>query len=263
MDIRTKRLSSSLLTAGGGLKKWQIAYVIVAFLLAVVLVVSGMRMSNQPQQIWLEFAKAGLQLGILSVIGGGVAVALRKLESLREEQRALTEYRLRVLCDITTSYNQIKAARRILRAFGFRPSTPRQLSPDEVVEFRAQMKSLNQAQLAMESLKREVKVRANDFCNDQELYGALEKVEHYIGHVIKDWEDNGVSVVAGAKTAVVTSMENLHAFLGPHNFLGPHKESFEENAAKPMELLQCRIGLLLAKRSRERRLRLNEKHCQE
>lgn len=219
------------------LKKLFIPAVVIAGLaLAVGLVVLGARMVPQnADQIWIEIAKAGTQLGILSIIGGGIAAALRRLESVREERRHLNEYCLSVLRDVTTSYNRIKAVRRILRAFGFNSGTTRPLAPDQVVEFHAQMKSLNEAQLALERLKREVRVRSNVFREHQQLQGALETVEEYVGGVLKDWEKHGIEVVAGAAPAVLTSMGQLQ------KFLDSSEAGFKESAANPMELLEDRI----------------------
>jgi hypothetical protein len=107
--------------------------------LAVGVVVFGAKMAHH-DPIGTEIAKAGMQLAIVTIIGGSITWILRHVERLREEHRSLNEYRLNVLQEVTTSYNQIKAVRRTLRAFGFTaPNTP--LTHDQVMEFRAQMKS--------------------------------------------------------------------------------------------------------------------------
>jgi hypothetical protein len=219
---------------GINLKKLLIRAVVAGLALALVLVVFGAKMANDRNQIWIEIAKTGAQLGILSIIGGGVATALRLLESLREEQRTLNQYRLSVLRDITTSYNQIKAVRRTLRAFGFKaPASP--LSPDQVTEFRAQMKALNEAQLALERLKRELTVRPDCFYEAGQIQCELKTAERYIGHVLDDWQEHGVDIVAGVPPTVMTPMGNLQAFLRESD------EGFQAGAAEPMERLQALI----------------------
>jgi hypothetical protein len=231
---------------GTDLTKLLIGAVILGLALAVALLVFGAKMAqNAGNQIWIEIAKAGAQLGIISIIGGGVAFALRRLESLREEHRTdlesrreerriLNEYRLNVLRDVTNSYNRIKAVRRTLRAFGFRASAS-PLTPDQVTEFHSQMKSLNEAQLALERLKREVKVRSDSFCEAQQIENGLETAERYINHVIKDWEEHGVNIVAGAAPTVITSMRSLQAFLDES------ETAFQDGAAKPMTSVQALI----------------------
>jgi hypothetical protein len=228
------------------LKLLSIGFVILGLALAIALVVFGAKMAPKLRdQFWIEIAKAGAQLGIISIIGGGIALALRLLESLRQEDRAhlesrreerriLNEYRLNVLRDVTTSYNRIKAVRRTLRAFGFRaPASP--LTPDQVTEFRSQMKSLNEAQLALERLKREVKVQSDSFCEAEQIRQELETAEKYINHVIEDWEQHAVNVVAGAVPTVITSMRSLQ------DFLDKPQKGFGKGAADPIESVQNRI----------------------
>jgi uncharacterized protein (UPF0335 family) len=218
------------------LKKLLTGVVIGGLILAAGLVLFGAKMAHEKgDQIWIEIAKAGVQLGILSIIGGGIAAVLRRLESLREEQRTLNEYRLNVLRDVTTSYNQIKAVRRILRAFGFNSRMTRPLAPDQVTEFHTQMKSLNEAQLALERLKREVVVRSHAFSEYQKLQEALTTVEGYIGDVLKNWEEHGLDIVVGAAPSVLISMERLQGFLDSP------EAGFRKGAAEPMDLLQDRI----------------------
>jgi hypothetical protein len=123
--------------------------VIATLLFAVGFITLGVAMGADWHQIGFEIAKAGAQLAILSVIGGAFAAALKYLESTREERRRLNGYRLSVLRSLTISYNRIKAVRRTLRAFGFDAGNPRPLTVEQVTEFHVQMKSLNEAQLAV------------------------------------------------------------------------------------------------------------------
>jgi hypothetical protein len=223
--------------------------------LAVALVVFGATMAqlHPRDQIWIEVAKAGLQLGIIVIIGGGITAVLKyseslrtdhqtQLERLRQERRSLNDYRLNVLRNVTTSYNQTKAVRRTLRAFGFSAPTSA-LTPEQVIEFRVQMKSLNDAQLALEHLKREACVRSEAFRESQEdtfrgssgIEANLDKAETYIHDVLEDWEKQGVDVVVGAAPAVLASMGKLKGFLDSSD------KGFEQGAAEPMRQIQDQI----------------------
>jgi hypothetical protein len=209
------------------------AFVICGLAFAVMLVVFGTRMAHRDhdQTIWMEIAKAGIQLGSLSIIGGGIAVLWRRLESLRAEHRLLNEYRLSLLREVTCSYNEIKAVRRTLRAFGFTsPTDP--LTPDQVTEFRAQMKVLNAAQLALERWRREVEVRAKSFHKNEEIKAVLIEAEGYIGEILDEWEKEGVRVVAGASTTAIASMPHLQPFLDKAY------KGFKEHAAEPLKRLE-------------------------
>ena len=217
------------------LMKLLIGPMVVGLALALGLVMFGAIMVQRPphDQIWIEIAKAGLQLGIVSIIGGGITLILKRFERRQEERRTLNEYRLKVLHDVTTSYNQIKAVRRTLRAFGFK--TPRSLlTLDQVIEFRGQMKSLDEAQLALERLKREVRVRSDSFCKAQQIQCALVTAEEYIQDVLKDWETKGVDIIVGAAPNVPASMGKLQTFLDK----AEKEKGFTQGVADPMELIE-------------------------
>jgi hypothetical protein len=213
-----------------------LATVFLGLALSVGMVLFGaMTKYGIGNQISVEIAKAGLQLGVVSILGGSVAVILRRLESGREQRRILNEYRLNLLRDVTYSYNRVKAVRRTLRAFGFDNPMGKPLTADQVKEFHEQMKALNEAQLSLERLKREVKVRSLAIGDSKEIEGALESAEKYIGEVLEDWEKNGLGVVVGAIPTAVISMAAMQRFLGDADL------GFKTYASEPMALIQNQI----------------------
>ena len=230
-------------------KKWVVGVVIGGLMLAAGLVVLGALLPHGSNSIGIEIVKAGLQLGVIAIVGGGVASALRYLESLRENQlkhlesvrenqRKINDYRLDVLRGVTTSYNQIKGVRRVLRSLGFNSLAASPLAPDHVTEFHAQMKSLNDAQLTLEHIKREVRVRSDAFPVDKTLDDLLQKAEDYVRNVLHDWEKHGVNIVAGASRQILP-MKNLK------NFLGSSEEGFDEGIGSKMKEIQKRIRVLV------------------
>jgi hypothetical protein len=231
-------------------KVWLVGVVISGMAMAVGLVAVGAHLMHLGSQIGIETVKAGLQLGVIAIVGGGVASALRYLESLREKQlkdleslrenrRKINDYRLDVLRGVTTSYNQIKGVRRVLRSLGFNSLVASPISSDHVTEFHAQMKSLNDAQLTLEHIKREVRVRSDAFPEDKTLDDLLQKAEDYVRNVLHDWEDHGVDIVAGASHQILAPMSNLK------NFLGSSEEGFDEGIGSKMKEIQKRIRALV------------------
>jgi hypothetical protein len=207
--------------------------VIATLLFAAGFITLGVAMGADWHQIGFEIAKAGAQLAILSVIGGAFAAALKYLESTREERRRLNGYRLSVLRSLTISYNRIKAVRRTLRAFGFDAGNSRPLTVEQVTEFHVQMKSLNEAQLGVERLKREVNVWSDAFPESKKFTDLLGHVEDYVGDTISDWERLGPEVLPGAEPqALLRSMSKLNAFLADS------EEGFKKGAATPMHSLE-------------------------
>jgi hypothetical protein len=228
-------------------KNLLIRTVFVGLILASALVGLGAKMAHlSGDQIWNEIAKAGVQLGIITIIGGGVGFALRRVDSIREERREKSqsdleakrkqnEYRLSVLGDITTSYNQVKAVRRTLRALGVMALTA-PLTAEQANKFFAQMKSLNEAQLSLERVKREVDVRRISFEKGDDILCALNKAENYVNEIIKNWEKEGAGVVTGAPPRVMGSFTQLQLFLEKHD------KDFDEGIGDPMEKIQKLIS---------------------
>ena len=102
---------------------WWLVVVLVCGLLAGAgLVAAGLLFtsSSRRSDIWIDLAKAGVQLGVVVVIGGVIATLLRSFDDYRDYRRREREYRLSVFHDLLGAYKGLKAARRTLRAFGFR-----------------------------------------------------------------------------------------------------------------------------------------------
>ena len=135
---------------------------------------------NQLDQIWYDLAKSGIQLVVISVIGGGVTAALKYLDTVRDEQRRLNEYRLSVLRTVTHSYNKLKAVRRELRALGLRSVRAEGLSSEQAGKFHVLMSSLNEAQLALEHISRELHAYPKMFSEQETLQESLQIVREYM-----------------------------------------------------------------------------------
>jgi len=217
-------------------RAWLVGVVIFGMVLAIGLVAAGVHLMRLGSLIGIETVKAGLQLGVIAIVGGGVASALKYLESLREKQRMVNDYRLQVLRDVTASYNEIKGVRRVLRSLGFNSLTAGQFAIDQVTEFHALMKSLNNAQLTLERIKREIKVRTDAF--PEELSDLLRDAEDYIRNVLHDWEKYGANIVAGASRKVLEDMTKLKGFLETS------EQGFDDGIGSKMKLIQKRISSL-------------------
>jgi len=212
--------------------------------LGITLVILAARFaSDRKEDLWFEIGNAGIQLTVLTIIGGLVATGLRHLDSIREEQRRLNDYRLAILRQVITSYNQIKAARRTMRAFGFRSPTTGTLREYQVEEFVAQMKSLNTAQLALEGVFRDMEVCRETFLRYPDVLKAVRHVADYINGIIKDWERNATAVTVGTDATVVNAMMAFQAFLDKSAL------SFKKGAAEPIERLEERIRAEVLPRS--------------
>gem|GEM_PF-5343828 len=202
-----------------------------AAVIAAALFVIALAATPPPKRadLWFEAAKAGLQLGVVVIVGAVVGYALRYLEAEREEarrreeaerqeRRRLDEYRLSLARDLLAAYNDVKAVRRTLRAFGF-ASTDRgiELTADQVAEFRKQMNSLIEAQLSLEMVKREIQGQDRVFDADAPgLVKRLSDAEGYVSDVIHDWETYGTAIDVNRDAYdAMSNFKQLQGFLAP------------------------------------------------
>jgi hypothetical protein len=158
-------------------------------------------------------------------------------EENRREQNRVDEYKFEMLREVIASYNKIKSVRRILRAFGFRfrPTQVTTFTPEQLAEFVTQMRILNEAQLSLERIKREIEARPCIFQSHEQILDSLRTLEKYIGDVVEDWEDHGESVRSGASSESFSSLKNLTRFLGGANL------GFRKCAAEPLDTLVIKI----------------------
>jgi hypothetical protein len=213
---------------------------VFAFAVAVALTIVGLVLSSQRSDLWLEVAKAGLQLGVIVLVGGAVTYGFNFLESERATDVHHDEYRLGVIRNLIESYNRIKSARRTLRAYGFRkPQVPRpnaqQFTAEQVDAYRKQMLVLVEAQLKLEEISREIKAQPQVFKHSKALEVLIHTGESYVNKVIEEWEKCGVDVVTGAHAGHTTDVfDHLQNFLGdPGAQVGGIK-----TISKPIEEIQ-------------------------
>jgi hypothetical protein len=234
-------------------------WVALALAIGAILVVAGwFALPLRHSDFWFEAAKAGLELAIVATLGGLVGYALKNAETERAaEQRSLEadrvtqqeaasrreqeeraelrrvdDYRLGLRRGMVTAYNDIKAIRRTLRAYGFRsPESGATLSSAQVEEFRTEMDALISAQLSLETIQREVEAQEQAFAGDApELVDALHRAQSYVNDVIDDWETFGVKIRADMDAGEVTHLEKLQEFLAP-----AQESSFKAELSEPLD----------------------------
>jgi hypothetical protein len=192
-------------------------FVTLALVLAALAIVFGwLTADSKSDEVSVELAKTGLGLAAVAILGGAIAAAFRSLDAERDHQRRIDEYRAATVSELWATYNQIKAVRRTLRAYGLdAPQGNSVLVAKQVAAFRAQMGLLNDAQLMLEKLKREV-------CGQTELFGSdgaciarlLGRAEDYVSGVIDDWEKHGSQIDEGTNVVVLNDFHHLCSFLG-------------------------------------------------
>jgi hypothetical protein len=190
---------------------WVYHLLAVVFAVAAGLTIGGAIAANgRGSDVALEVAKAGLQLGAIVVLGFVVTEALKAVNDERdrrakeadvererrakeadverEERERLNEYRMSLFRETVEVYNRVKAVRRALRAVGMDRLGDGLPSQDQLEVFDGEMRTLNEAELALERIEREVTARQETFAHAWTEIGQLEVAQNYLRDVLTVWE---------------------------------------------------------------------------
>jgi len=203
------------------------AVLIVVFLIGLTLALIGAVKSPTPRDdFWSDLARAGLQIALITVLSAIVTATLKYVD----ERRARAEQRLQVLHNIIAAYNRAKAVRRNLRALGVLAPGDR-LNPMQAKGLREQMMALNDAQLTLEAVKREL-AESRLFSDPAAMIAHLRTVEHYLGETVhKRWEGGGGGIWEGVDRKALEAV-NLVEFAGHKN---EGHRAFEDNVSTPLD----------------------------
>lgn len=176
-------------------------------------------------QLLFEAAKAAI--GVFPVAFFSVIVAdlvrRRDAEMARKERKH--EVRREFRREAIDAYNLSKATRRILRGAGLRPDSGIPLTPALLVSFDEQMRSLIEAQLVFERLKRELRSETAPFRDRQTLVEHLETYEKDLASVIRDWERGRPLLKTGTRTSVLEGWLNYAGFVADKDHLSTDPSS--------------------------------------
>jgi hypothetical protein len=223
-------------------RAWIIVGVIVVGALALLLT-AAMMAPERASDIWVNLAGSAAQIVVLALAGGVVGAVLRDREVRREDTRRRQESLLSFANQVDLAFNEIKAARRILRTFGFDAPAGRILTPDQAIGFRAQMAQLNDTQLSVEMYGRVVDAQRSLFDpNTGALKQELAGVSQYLRRVLLEWETDSTVVGPGADVSALTGWKHFGEFVG---YDDASSQAFRAGIAEPL----TRIELLLMRSS--------------
>jgi hypothetical protein len=187
------------------------------------------------ESLAFEIAKSLLQLGVVAVVGAVVSILIFEYQrerqasdkdvdverQAREKERDLDrkrlEYRetllLSVLSRAMDAYGRAKKARRILR--GRAVSTQGQGRILFVNQYDAFFDMLNDAQLDLENLARDVETSAKAFSEPALLVKHLRLMDAYLGQLIGEYEDSRRRFSGDEPTLPLRELSLLEDFLKP------------------------------------------------
>jgi len=167
--------------------------------------------SNRKPELRFEFAKAALEIGVISMAGTFVSLFVSAYERRLAHQRYREDFLKEVMKRVTASYNKSKGARRIARAKGLVPA-------DEPAAVRLEaydccMEVVNDAQLELEAVKKDLETSKGFFPEDSAIYYQVKSMEHYLGDLVSEYEDVRSNPEEGAAELSLTEAENFRAFV--------------------------------------------------
>lgn len=214
------------------------AAIAVAFALGVLLVGIAFLNVDDAASLWFEMGKAGLQLSLVAVAGGGVAALLRYIDARREDDRRLGDYLLATLKEVVEDYNRVKASRRRMRAAGLRRVVNGNFDQEQLRVFLTEMESLSEVQLSLEAVRRRTNTQQRLFGPDVTKQVGL--LERYIADVTRYWE------LRHERAEPTSAKEASDAWRRFELFLARREAGDFANAWQPMDRIEDLILQRLA-----------------
>ena len=216
------------------MRRWIVLVLSGLFFGSVALLLLFFRGSTQGT-LEFEAAKSLLQLGVVAVVGAVVSVltfeyqrerqAIDKQADLERQaidkqadlDRKSLEYRETLLLSILSramdAYGRAKKARRLLR--GRAISTRDQVRVVLADQYDLCFDMLNDAQLDLENLARDVETSAKAFSQPAVLVGHLRSMDSYLKELIGEYEDSRSRFSGDEPSLPLRELRLLEDFLKP------------------------------------------------
>jgi hypothetical protein len=208
-------------------------WLVVLTALGLVAIITSARLAHHTPHkdkwfnaLWLEVAKAGVQVVAVGALGGALAAVWQNIRARRDRETERNDKIRDELVSLVALYNDVKAVRRILRSLGLdlhiysnkEQKLLRQyakLTEEQADGFREQMLILNRLQLDFEA-KRKQFGQTNLLDDDTgAVVKALSNIEDYLNNVLDLWEKKGRTIREGTPLAVVyDGLQNLFHVTG-------------------------------------------------
>jgi hypothetical protein len=186
-------------------RPWRIVFFALSLLflvgIGVALLFNGLSSAND--DLASTISKLGAGIAFTTLAGATVTASFK----LVDEQRARDQERRKVFSEIVRAYNQVKSARRNLKAWGsLTTRSEPALQAEEAKELRMTMAKLSDAQLQLEAIRQEID-ESHLFKRKSPIRGQLRAVEHYINRSFLDrWEKHGGKVWEGADPKICNGL---------------------------------------------------------
>lgn len=146
------------------------------------------------------------QFLVTAVLGAGVSVLFQSVTQARDVRERRRTLQREIHAALVAGYNDVKRARRLLRA------RARSSAATVAREYDTQLEAVSSAQLAIELATRRVELNRTLFPNQEQLLVSLNTVCKYVNSVVDEWEDARPRIASDA-TSVSVELPVLDAFL--------------------------------------------------
>lgn len=163
-----------------------LALIFVAAVTTAVLLLGSRH--NAYQDIGKEIAKLAVQMLLITVAGG---VVVHEYNRTRAHEAAVTEFLNSSRRGLNEFYSDVKKVRRILRARCELPCGVEAATPEEGIQYATYdelMFKLNDTQLDLERLKRELDAQKGTLSQAGDLAKSVRLMEKYLGEIISEYE---------------------------------------------------------------------------
>ena len=179
-----------------------------------------------PASFEMEISKALLQLGVVSVVGVVISVLVFEYQRARnntDKERDLERRRIEYREDLLKStlsramacYSQAKKARRLFRAKGLHRHEDHSIDIVIPEEYDRCLESVNDAQLELENLARDVGNSAIAFSNADSLVQSIRSMETYLSELIGEYETHRGTQTLRQEKLMLDDLPALNNFLLP------------------------------------------------
>lgn len=189
----------------------------------------------QKDSLDMEFAKALLQVGVVSVTATLLSLLvfdhqqrrnddqrererreenrIRAAETRKNDQRFREDFLKGTLARITTSYNGTKRARRKMRAMGLSHEPGRTWV--DLARYDECMADVSDAQLELETIKGDVRTSAGAYPSAAQLAPQLKSMEQYLGELVEEYETVRSRAGDGDTATALSKLPRFADFVGP------------------------------------------------
>ncbi len=214
--------------------------IILALIIAASAVIAGLILApvTLKQLLGGEGYNRLWQLALGSIIGSLVSAALSELNRERDRLKRRREHLWSFYASALAAYNDVKKARRLLNATVVFKNDG--LKHVRKLEYEAQMIDLQDVQLQLESMVRQVHLRSKVFSRAHDLEAHLKTMENYLRNVLNEFEGNKFQ--ASVTSAPLSDFPRLQEFIDREDrspFIAQFVASYDEVEEALFKLLSA------------------------